>query len=56
MEYKKEPASHPAFIEIPPCAIPEKEFSSFRPDVIIHSENLVTEISNTASKELIRKI
>ena len=53
---KKEQASHPAFVEIRPDAMPEEESTVFRPDVIIRSGNLVMEISNTASEELIRKI
>lgn len=53
---KKEQASHPAFVEIRPDAMPEEESTVFRPDVIICSGNLVMEISNTASEELIRKI
>ena len=53
---KKEQASHPAFVEIRPDAMPEEESTVFRPDVIICSGNLVMEISNTASEELIQKI
>ncbi len=53
---KKEQASHPAFVEIRPDAMPEEESTVFRPDVIIRSGNLVMEISNTASEELIQKI
>lgn len=43
-------------LEIRPDAMPEAESTVFRPDVIIRSGNLVMEISNTASEELIRKI
>ena len=53
---KKEQASHTAFVELRPDAMPEEESTVFRPDVIIRSGNLVMEISNTASEELIRKI
>ena len=53
---KKEQDFHPAFVEIRPNAMPETESTVFRPDVIIRSGNLVMEISNTASEELIRKI
>ncbi len=52
---KKEQASHPAFVEIRPDAMPEEESTVFRPDVIIRSGNLVMEISNTASEELIQR-
>ena len=34
----------------------EIETPTFRPDVIIRSENLTVEIANTASEELLRKI
>lgn len=44
------------FVEIRPNAMPETESTVFRPDVIIRSGNLVMEISNTASEELVRKI
>ena len=43
-------------VEIRPDAMPEEESTVFRPDVIIRSGNLVMEISNTASEELIQKI
>ena len=36
---KKEQASHPAFVEIRPDAMPEEESTVFRPDVIIRSGN-----------------
>ena len=54
-DVKEEKASHPAFVEIR-SVTSEIESSTFSQDVIIHSENLTVEISNTASEELLRKL
>ena len=45
-----------AYHDIEPDVMPEEESTVFRPDVIIRSGNLVMEISNTASEELVQKI
>ena len=54
-DVKEEKNSPPAFVEIRPVTS-QIETPTFRPDVIIRSENLTVEISNTASEELLRKI
>mgnify|MGYP006982619414 CR=1 FL=1 len=54
-DVKEEKNSPPAFVEIRPVTS-EIETPTFRPDVIIRSENLTVEIANTASEELLRKI
>ena len=56
MESQSSSPASSALVEIRPNAMPETESTVFRPDVIIRSGNLVMEISNTASEELVRKI
>lgn len=54
-DVKEEKSSYPAFVDIR-LVTSEIGFSTFRPDVIIHSGNLTVEIANTASEELLRKL